>query len=40
MGPEHREPFAQAKLVLAEAIQMHVPEGYLDLHWSILQRYP
>jgi hypothetical protein len=40
MGPQHREPFAQAILVLAEAIQMQVSGGYLDLHWSILQRYP
>jgi hypothetical protein len=40
MGPQDREPFAQAMLVLAEAIQMQLSDGYLDLHWSILHWYP
>jgi hypothetical protein len=40
MGPEDREPFARAILVLAEAVQIQLSDGYLDLHRSILQRYP
>jgi hypothetical protein len=27
-------------LVLGEAIQQPIPQGYLDLHWTILERYP
>jgi hypothetical protein len=27
-------------LVLSAAIQLQIPEGYLDLHWTILERYP
>jgi hypothetical protein len=40
MGPRDREPFAQAMLVLAEAIQQKLVDGHLERHWSILQRYP
>lgn len=40
MGPQDREHFAQAMLVLAETIEIDLPDGSLARHWSILQRYP
>jgi hypothetical protein len=40
MEPQDREVFAEAMLVLAEAVERKIPDGDLELHWSILQRYP
>jgi hypothetical protein len=40
MGPQDRESFAQAILVLAETTGIDLPDGSLARHWSILQQYP
>lgn len=40
MQSQNREDFARAVLVLGEAVQQPIPEGYLDLLWAILERYP
>jgi hypothetical protein len=40
MEPQDREPFAQAMLVLAETLEIDLPDGSLPRHWSILHRYP
>jgi hypothetical protein len=37
---QDRDPFAKGMVVLGEAIQQPIPQGYLDLHWTILERYP
>jgi hypothetical protein len=37
---QDRDQFARAVLVLGEAVQQPIPEGYLDRLWAILERYP
>jgi hypothetical protein len=40
MGPQDRECFAEAVVVLAETIEIALPDGSLARYWSVLQRYP